>query len=212
MQMQINLLPVHYRPKPPVRLWPVIITIALVVNLLLISVYWLTLYLDLTETQTNLRTTEQEVANLQRQVDEAQWKADLELAVKKKGDYIQGAVDEHFIWHPVVAALERAMVPGVRLDTVQFLASGDVNITGRTDTVKLAADFWGSIQAETGLKIVRLTTVQAESSFNMILRGSDGWPLEQEEKPEEETEEETEQGEDTEPEEEGEPEEEKDED
>ena len=119
-------------------------------------------------------TTEQEVANLQRQVDEAQWKADLELAVKKKGDYIQGAVDEHFIWHPVVAALERAMVPGVRLDTVQFLASGDVNITGRTDTVKLAADFWGSIQAETGLKIVRLTTVQAESSFNMILRGSDG--------------------------------------
>lgn len=181
MQLQINLLPAHYRPKPPVRLWPVIITVALTVNLLLISVYWLTLYLDLSETQTTLRSVEQEVTNLQRQVDEAQWKAELEVAVKKKGSYIQGKKDEYVRWHPVVAALERAMVPGVVLNNVQFLASGDVNIMGKADKVKLAADFWGSVQAETGLQIVRLITTEPEGNFNMILRGSAGWALEDEE-------------------------------
>lgn len=180
MQMQVNLLPVHHRPKPSVRLWPIIVTIVLTANLMLISLYWLTLNLELAGTRNDLHSVEQEILSLQRQVDEAQWKAELEVAVKNKGDYISGRLAQSILWHPAVAALERAMVPGVTFSNVQFLASGDISITGTTNKVKTVADLWGSVQAETELRIVRLSNAAPGGNFSMILRGWYGREREEE--------------------------------
>jgi hypothetical protein len=169
--MQINLLPVQYRPKPAVRVWPVALTIALMLNLILTGSYWLTLTLNLTETNNDLHSVESTVANLQREVDEALWKEELQTAVKAKADYIRAQTEASILWHPALAALERAMIPGIYLTAVTFHSSGDINITGITDTVKTAAEFWGSLQAETGLEIVRMSTVTPGGNFNFILRG-----------------------------------------
>jgi len=169
MQMQINLLPVQYRPKPPVRPWPIAITIALMLNLIIISSYWLTLHFDLSQTKSDVHVLENEIATIQRRVDEAQWKAELEANVKSKANYIDAQLVASRLWNPALSAIERAMVPGLVIEVLDCSSSGDISISGVTDSVEVAADFWGSLQVETGLDIVRMNYIAPHEEFSVLL-------------------------------------------
>lgn len=168
--MQVNLLPLQYRPKPSVRVWPVALTIALMLNLIIISSYWLTLQMDLAQINASLHAQEMEVANLRRQVEEAQWKEEMQSAIRVKADYIDLQTVEYKLWHPALAAIERAMVPGITLTSIRTDSSGEIVINGVPDRVETVAKFWGSLQAETCLEVVRLSTVDPGDSFSIFLR------------------------------------------
>lgn len=179
MPSQVNLLPPQHRPQPSVRLWPVLITIVLTVYLLSISIYWLTLHLDWTETKNEVLSVENEISQLQHQVDENLWKEELQVHVNRHKRYIDTAISASVLWHPAAAVVERSMVPGLFIDTLDFSSSGDIRISGEVNTVETAAKFWGSIQAESGLEVVRLSSVSPGQKFDMLLRSWYGREVEE---------------------------------
>ncbi len=180
MSIQVNLLPPQHRPQPSVRLWPVLITIVLTVYLLSISIYWITLSLDWTETKNKVLSVENEISQLQHQVDENIWKEELQVQVSRHKAYIDTEIASSILWHPATAALERAMLPGLFIETLNFSSSGDIRISGTVNTVETVAKFWGSIQAESGLEIVRLSTVTPGQKFDILLRSWYGREVEEE--------------------------------
>lgn len=179
--MQINLLPVQYKPKPAVRFWPVLLTIVLMLNLLIISSYWLSLQLELNSAQSSLSAIENEVSSLQRQVDEAEWKAQLADTVSTKRDYIKLEETESILWFPLLEAIERAMLPGIALTTINSSDSGEIGLSGTPGTITDVANFLGSLQAETGLEIVHLLGVTPEESFQINLSGWYGREVQEDE-------------------------------
>lgn len=170
MPIQVNLLPSQHRPQPSVRFLPVLITIVLTVYLLSISIYWLTLYLDLTETKSKVLSVENEISQLQNRVNENVWKEELQDTVFSHKKFLETEIAASILWHPACAAVERAMVPGLLLEALDFSTSGDIRMSGRVNTVETAAKFWGSIQAESGLEVVRLSTITPGERFEMFLR------------------------------------------
>lgn len=177
MQMQVNLLPKQYRPKPPVRLWTVIVTLILMLNLIAISSYWLTLHLQLTNTRSDLASLQSEVNSLQRQVSDAQWRADLENSVATKSEYVRTKTDQSILWHPALDAIERAVVPGVLVSSLSTSDNGNIVITGYTEAVKSVALFLCSLQAETGLTDVRFQAAEPEGVWHITLTGWRGREL-----------------------------------
>lgn len=177
MQMQVNLLPAQYRPKPPVRLWTVVVTLILMLNLIAISSYWLTLHLQLTNTRSDLASLRSEVNSLQRQVSDAQWRADLENSVATKSDYVRTKTDQLILWHPALDAIERAVVPGVLVSSLSTSDNGNIVITGYTEAVKSVALFLCSLQAETGLEDVRFQAAEPEGVWHITLTGWRGREL-----------------------------------
>jgi len=171
MQMQVNLLPAKYQAKPQVRLWPVVLTLVLVMNLIVISAYWVFLQLDLAKINSEIHTLENDIDILQRRVDEAQWKADLESAVAVKSGFIETELSSYILWNPGMTAIERSMVNGLFIESVDFSSTGDINIGGIADSVKTAADFWGSLHAETGLEIIRMNYIEPHEEFIVTLQG-----------------------------------------
>jgi len=172
MHMQVNLLPAQYRPKPPVRVWPVVLAVVLMLNLILTGSYWLTLQLNLTKVNNSISSVETQVSNLQRQVDEARWKSELEIAVQKKADYISAQLVKSTLWHPALTAIEKAMVPGIYLTEITCTA-GNIKINGSADSIKdsykTIAAFLGSLQLETGVEIVRFINAEPPEKFSLYL-------------------------------------------
>lgn len=181
MQTQINLLPPHLRPKPQVRFWPILLATVLTLNLLFISTYWLTLQLELSGANNALHTMQNDVANLQRRVQDAQWKADLAQTVTDKTDYINIVDGDSILWHPGLLAIQRALVPEVTLDSISSGNTGDISLSGDSDTIKSVADFLGSLQAETGLEIVRFHNATPGGGFSITLTGWQGRVVEEDE-------------------------------
>lgn len=168
MHMQVNLLPPQYRPKPPVRVWPVVLAVVLMLNLILTGTYWLTLQLNLTKVNNSISSVEAQVSNLQRQVDEARWKSELEIAVQKKADYITAQLAKSILWHPALTAIEKAMVPEIVLTEITCTA-GNIKINGSADRFKSVAAFLGSLQLETGVEIVRFISAEPPEKFSLYL-------------------------------------------
>ena len=168
MHMQVNLLPAQFRPKPPVRIWPVVLAVVLMLNLIITSSYWLTLHLSLIKVNNSINSMEVQVSNLQRQVDEAHWKTELEIAVQEKADYISAQLAQLTLWHPALTAIENAMVPKIRLTEITC-AAGNIKINGSTESFKSVAAFLGSLQQETDVEIVRFISAEPPEKFSLYL-------------------------------------------
>jgi Tfp pilus assembly protein PilN len=179
MQMQVNLLPAQYRPKPQVRLWPIALTIALMLNLIIISTYWLTLQLDLSATRASVQSMENDIANLQRRIDDVQWKADLKAAVVQKSDYISSQVLESVLWSPALEVIEDSLIPGVVINSISFSGDGSISITATVDSIKTAVDYWASVQTKTGLEGIWLSNAPAEGSISISMTGWYGREVEE---------------------------------
>lgn len=174
MQLQVNLLPREYRPKPAVRIWPVMLTIIFALNIVGMGSWWFFLQLDLSASQTALVLMNDKVANLEHQVEEAEAAAILQDEVIAKREFIASTIAESRCWHPLLEAVNRAMVPGICFQSISASEAGDVAIAGETDTVKSVADLLGSLQVETGLPVIRVNSVIPESSFQITLQGWSG--------------------------------------
>lgn len=174
MQLQVNLLPREYRPKPAVRIWPVLLTILFALNIVGMGSWWFFLQLDLSASRTALALMNDKVSALERQVEEAEAAAALQNEVDAKREYIAMKIADSRCWHPLLEAVERAMVPGTCLKSVSASETGDVAIAGETDTVKSVADLLGSLQAETGLPVIRISSVTPEGAFQVTLHGWSG--------------------------------------
>lgn len=174
MQLQVNLLPKEHRPKPAVRIWPVLLTVIFALNIVGMGTWWLFLQLDLVASATDLVLKSNEVVKLEEQVREAEAGAVLQTEVAAKREFIANSIAGSRCWHPLLLAIERSLVPEVTILGIVGADSGDVAIGGETDTVKSVADFMGSLQAETGLPVVRVGSVTPEGPFNMLLMGWSG--------------------------------------
>lgn len=174
MQLQVNLLPREYRPKPAVRIWPVMLTIIFALNIVGMGSWWFFLQLDLSASQTALVLMNDKVANLERKVEEAEAAAVLQNEVVAKREFIASTIAESCCWHPLLDSIEKAMVPGICLESISASETSDVAIAGKTDTVKSVADLLGSLQAETGLSVIRISSVSPEGSFQITLQGWTG--------------------------------------
>lgn len=171
MPMQVNLLPGQYRPKPPVRVWPLALTIALMLNLIIISTYWLTLQLDLSATRASIQSLENDIANLQRRIEDAHWKADLKAAVAQKTEYIDSQIVGSVLWSPALEVIEDSLIPGVVLDSISFSGDGSISITANVDSIKTAVDFWASVQTKAGLEGIWLSSAPAEGKISISMTG-----------------------------------------
>lgn len=169
MQLQVNLLPPENRPKPAVRIWPVLLVVIFALNIVGMGTWWLFLQLDLLNSVSNMLVVNDEVAKLEQRVQEAEAVAVFESEVAAKREFINGSIASSSYWHPLLEAIERSMVPGVTIMGVAASETGDVAIGGETDTVKSVADLLGSLQAETGLPVIRAGSVTPEGSFNLVL-------------------------------------------
>lgn len=174
MHLQVNLLPKAFRPQPAVRIWPVLLTILFSLNIVAIGSWWLFLQLDLAASQTSYALLNDEVAKLEQRVQEAEAAAQLESEVAAKRQYIATTIAESICWHPLLEAIERAMVPGLTLEGIAASETGDVAIGGVTDTIKSVADFLGSLQLETGLPVIRVSSIAPEASFQLLLESWSG--------------------------------------
>lgn len=181
MQLQVNLLPKHNRPKPAVRIWPVVLVIAFVLNIIGMASWWLFLQLDLVSSISTLQIKTEEVQQLEVQVQEAEAVAVLEAEVAAKRDFIRETIAVSPCWHPMLEAVERAMVPGLSIRGITASETGDVTIGGDTDTVKSVADFLGSLQVETGLPVIRISSATPESAFQLTLEAWSGREVEEDE-------------------------------
>lgn len=175
MSLQVNLLPKAYRPKPSLRAWPVILAVIFLVNMLGMGLWWGFLQLDLSSVRTDIQLKENEVRQLDRQVKEAEAAAVLENKVKSKAAFIDQALTSSPHWQPLFEAIERAMVPNVVITSISATANGNVAIFGTCDTAKSVADFLGSLQAETGLGVIRITKIIPGGDFDLVLEGWSGW-------------------------------------
>lgn len=171
MPMQVNLLPAQYRPKPQVRLWPVILTVFLMLNLIFTGTYWLTLQLELADVRRNVKLVEDEAANVQRLIDEAQWKADYKAAVERKADYIETQTVESVLWSSALDVIEDSLIPGVVITSISFSGQGVISLSANVDSIKTAVDFWASLQTRTGLEGIWLSQAPAEGSISISMTG-----------------------------------------
>ena len=172
MPMQVNLLPTQFRPQPQVRIWPVVLTVVLMVNLLLTGTYWLTLFLDLGSTRNQQQSLESEIANIERRIEEAHWRADLKTAVERKSKFISDQIVDSVLWSPALTTIEQSLIPGVVLTSIGFSGEGSISITATVDSIKTAVDFWASLQTRTGLEGIWLNNAPAEGSIGI---GFTGW-------------------------------------
>jgi Tfp pilus assembly protein PilN len=175
MSLLVNLLPKAYRPKPSLRAWPVILAVIFLVNVLGMGLFWGFLQLDLASIRTDIQLKENQIRQLDRQVKDAEAAAVLEAKVKAKAAFIDKALISSPHWQPLFEAIERALLPGVRLTSITATANGTVSIFGYCDTAKSVADFMGSLQAETGLDVIRITRIIPGVEFDIVLEGWSGW-------------------------------------
>ncbi len=196
MRLQVNLLPVQYRPKPPVRLLPILIALVLTLNLIGISAYWVTFYLGVADAERKLSSLQSDLRRVEQRVADAEWKAELESDVARKEGFVNEITSAHLVWNPLLTAIERAMVPGIKISGMNVAREGQVSMTGETDTLASVADFLGSLQVETDMEIVRFHAAEAEGSFQVSMRYWRGLEAEDEEEEEEDEEEEQEEEED----------------
>ena len=190
MKLQVNLLPVHYRPKPPVRLWTILITVVLMLNLIGISSYWVTLYLGVSDANAKLSSLKSELIRVEQRVADVEWKSQLASDVARKEDYVNEITSEYIVWNPLLKAIERAMVPGITISGMNVAREGQVSMTGETDSLAAVANFLGSLQVETKMEIVRFHAAEAEGSFQVSMRYWNGVEVEDEQEDEDEQEEE----------------------
>lgn len=169
--MQINLLPVHYRPKPAVRVWPIVVSVVLMLNLIIISSYWLSLLLELATVNSSISSLQAEANALQRQVDEAEWKSELAEEISIKVDYAYNMEAKAILWYPLLDAVERAMIPDLALKGLSGGSNGVVNINGATGKIESVAYFLGSLQTETRLEDVRFNSAAPNGSFQITMTG-----------------------------------------
>lgn len=174
MQLQVNLLPKGNRPKPSVRFWPILLTIVFTLNIVGMGSWLMFLQLDLSASQTNLTLLNNEVAKLEHKVEMAEAAAVLENEISVKREFISSSISESRYWHPLLEAIESAMVPGANLTVFAASESGDVTIGGETDTVKSVAELLGSLQVATGLPVIRVGSVIPEGTFQLTLRDWSG--------------------------------------
>lgn len=174
MQLQVNLLPRQHRPKPAVRIWPVLLTVVLALNMVGMGSWWLFLQLDLAGSRSDLVMKNDEVAQLEQKVQEAEAAAVLQSQVEVKREFIAISIAESRLWHPMLEAAERAMVPGLYFHGMVASDTGDVTIAGNTDSVKSVANLLGSLQTETGLPVIRVGSVTPEGTFQIMLQGWSG--------------------------------------
>lgn len=171
MGMQVNLLPAQYRPKPPVRVWPIVLTIVLTVNLILTGTYWLTLFLDQGSLRTKVQAQESENTNIQRCIDELQWKAELKVSVERKAGYISKQIADSILWSPALTVIEDSLLPGVVITSINLSGDGNISLSAQVDSIKTAIDFWASLQTRTGLEGIWLYNAPAEGSISISMRG-----------------------------------------
>ena len=174
MQLQVNLLPKENRPKPAVRIWPVVLAIIFSLNIVGIGSWWLFLQLDLAASQTNLALMNNEVTKLEQQVQSAEVAIVLQSEVLAKREFIDKSIATSRRWYPLLQAVERAMVPEILISGISASVTGDVAIGGETDTVKSVADLLGSMQLETGLPVIRVSSVAPGISFQLMLKDWSG--------------------------------------
>ena len=174
MQLQVNLLPKENRPKPAVRIWPVLLTIIFTLNIVGMGSWWLFLQLDHAASLSALMIKTGEVEQLVQRVQEAESAAALQNEVIAKREFISESIAGSICWHPLLEAVERAMVPEVTIVSFSASDSGDVSIAGETDTVKSVADLLGSLQAETGVPVIQLSSVTPEGPFQLTMEGWSG--------------------------------------
>lgn len=171
MAMQVNLLPTRYRPQPQVRLWPIILTVVLSLNLIITGTFWLTLHLDLGETRSKLQGVNNEIASMQRRIDESQWKADLKDAVERKTKFISDQISGSVLWSPALSVIESSLIPGVVVSSVGFSGDGAISLTAAVDSIEIALNFWASLQTATGLDGIWLYSVPAEGEVSFSFSG-----------------------------------------
>ena len=174
MKLQVNLLPVHYRPKPSVRLWPILLTVVLMLNLIVLATYWFTLQAEIVDARSEVSSLESKLGILERQVAQQEWKMVLAENVAAKATYIGSIDEENILWVPLLTAFERAMVPGVSLTSFNTSRDGDVSMAGNTTSLAAVADFLGSLQAETGLADIRFHQAAPEGIFQITFSGWTG--------------------------------------
>ena len=177
MKLQVNLLPVHYRPKPSVRLWPILLTVVLMLNLIVLATYWVTLQVEIADARNEVNSLESELGILERRVAEQEWKMVLVENVAAKAAYIDSINEENILWVPLLAAFERAMVPGMSLTSFNTSQDGNVSMAGTTTSLAAVADFLGSLQAETGLPDIRFHQAAPEGTFQITFSGWTGRSL-----------------------------------
>lgn len=171
MQLQVNLLPTQYRPQPQVRLWPVILTLVLTLNLIITGTYWLTLRLDLAETRTLIQSQETEIANTELRVEEAQWRADLQVAVEKKTEFITTQITDSILWSPALTMIEQSLIPGVVISSISCSGEGSISVSATVDSIKTAMDFWASLQASSGKEGIWLSNAPAGGTISLSFTG-----------------------------------------
>ncbi|HCX79362.1 MAG TPA: hypothetical protein DG577_08105 [Firmicutes bacterium] len=181
MQMQVNLLPAQYRPKPAVRFWPILLTIIFMLNSIALSLYWLRLQVEITRAQSSLNSLQSEVNSLQRSVDEAEWKSQLAADVQKKRDFLGTEVTESVLWHPILNAIERAMIPGVTITNLNCASGGVVSLGGNTETIRTVSEFLGSLQTKTELEVIRIHSAVPEGGFQITLKDWSGRVVDEDE-------------------------------
>lgn len=180
MPLQVNLLPREHRPKPAVRIWPVLLAIVFTINIVGMGSWWLFLQLDLAASLTELAIISNDVVQLDQQVQEAEAAAVLQTGVQVKRDYINNVIASSRCWHPFLDALEGAMVPGVSINNFSAAATGAVTLAGTSDSVESVTDFLGSLQVKTGLPVVRVSSIVPEGSFQIALEGWTGREIQEE--------------------------------
>lgn len=172
MPMQVNLLPTEFRPKPPVRFWPVAIAVALILNLLFISGYWLILQFEMSSTRSIIKTVESEIDTTQCNIDELQWKADLKANLERKQKFIDDEITGSVLWSPALTVIEKSLFPGVkRISNLSFSGNGSISLTAEVESIKNAVDYWASIQTRTGLEGIWLSSAPEGGSISLSMTG-----------------------------------------
>jgi len=140
-------------------------------NLIITGTYWLTLQLEISDARSNLQSMENEVAIIQRQIDESQWKADLKATVGRKSDFISSRVTESVLWSPALDVIEESIIPGVVITSINFSGQGTISLSATVDSIKTAVDFWASLQTRTGLDGIWLNNAPAEGTISISMTG-----------------------------------------
>lgn len=171
MALQVNLLPAQYRPQPPVRIWPVVLTVILSLNLILTGTYWLTLHLDKNTLESQIQSQENDNINTQRRIDENQWKAELKEAVVQKDRFIDEQITASVLWSSALTVIESSLIPGVVITSISLSGEGAISVTATVDGIKTAMDFWASLQAATGREGIWLYNAPAKGDISLSLVG-----------------------------------------
>lgn len=174
MQMQVNLLPPHLRPKPQVRLLPVLIATVLLLSVIATGIYWLVLHLDLSSIRDEIQNQESNIASIERQIRENLWKQELKDSVEKKTSFIASAIEDSILWNPALNLIEKSIIPGVTVTRIIFSGQGTISITAHTVSIKTGVDFWASIQARSGIEDIWVYKLVDEDVINITIQNWSG--------------------------------------